>query len=278
MYYQYAQTVPFLVLFVVPSFIVSWFCRMCGHMLMKLTFYQSEILGSPTQVSHFCFISDVLCRIKTSRFWGGSFRPVFWLLVVFAMLIVIYLVFIASWAFSPRSMYVNLLWFSTFHCSFCFHAAPVVSFCGLRYLVWLLVNDVILYMAKFCYYVLHTTRQVPTFWIYQITRFYLYWPKFVQVIFCFRPYSWAVKLIRRVLHLGISFICWFRGIRVLPVFFGVFLTEEVDGVGGNGPGDSTVVDVQILLEAFLNVSLRYTYFDEYFFFYKTKFLVLGLPA
>ena len=62
------------------------------------------------------------------------------------------------------------------------------------------------------------------------------------------------------------------------MFFGVFLTEEVDGVGGNGPGDSTVVDVQILLEAFLNVSLRYTYFDEYFFFYKTKFLVLGLPA
>ena len=32
--------------------------------------------GSPTQVSHFCFISDVLCRIKTSRFWGGSFWPV----------------------------------------------------------------------------------------------------------------------------------------------------------------------------------------------------------
>jgi hypothetical protein len=47
-------------------------------------------------------------------------------------------------------------------------------------------------------------------------------------------------------------------------FFGVFLTEEVDGVRGNGPGDSKVVDVQTLLEAFLNVSLRYTYFDEYF--------------
>jgi len=32
--------------------------------------------GSPTQVSHFCFISDVLCRIKSYRFWGGSLRPV----------------------------------------------------------------------------------------------------------------------------------------------------------------------------------------------------------
>jgi hypothetical protein len=62
------------------------------------------------------------------------------------------------------------------------------------------------------------------------------------------------------------------------VFFGVFLTEEVDGVGDNGPGDSSVVDVQTLLEVFLNVSLRSAYFDEYFSWYKTKLLVLGLPS
>jgi hypothetical protein len=43
MYYQYAQTVPFLVLFVVPSFIASWFC-ISGDKFMKLTLYQSETL------------------------------------------------------------------------------------------------------------------------------------------------------------------------------------------------------------------------------------------
>jgi hypothetical protein len=131
------------------------------------------------------------------------------------MLIVISLVFIASWTFFPTSMCVNLLRFSTFHCSFCFRAAPVFSFYGVRYLVWLHVNDMILYTAKFFYYVSHRTRQVPNFLIFQITRLYLYWPKFIWVIFCFWPYTWAVKLIRRILHLGISFVCWFRGIRVL---------------------------------------------------------------
>ena len=40
------------------------------------------------------------------------------------------------------------------------------------------------------------------------------------------------------------------------------------------PGDSTVVDVQTLL----NMSLRSTYFDESFSWYKTKLLVLGLPS
>ena len=61
------------------------------------------------------------------------------------------------------------------------------------------------------------------------------------------------------------------------MFFGV-VTEEGDGVGDNRPGDSTVVDVQTLLEAFLNMSLRSTYFDESFSWYKTNLLVLGLPS
>jgi hypothetical protein len=40
------------------------------------------------------------------------------------------------------------------------------------------------------------------------------------------------------------------------VFFGIFTAEEFDGVGDNGSGDTTIVDVQTLLEAFFNVSLR----------------------
>ena len=33
------------------------------------------------------------------------------------------------------------------------------------------------------------------------------------------------------------------------MFFGVFIAEDVDGVGNEGSGDSTVVDVQTLLTA-----------------------------
>jgi hypothetical protein len=50
------------------------------------------------------------------------------------------------------------------------------------------------------------------------------------------------------------------------VFSGVFIAEEVDGVGDRGSGDTTMVDVQILLEAFLNMPLRSACFiDEAFF-------------
>jgi hypothetical protein len=42
-----------------------------------------------------------------------------------------------------------------------------------------------------------------------------------------------------------------------PVLFaGVFIAEEVVGAGDKGSGDTTTVNVQTLLEAFLNVSLR----------------------
>jgi len=46
--------------------------------------------------------------------------------------------------------------------------------------------------------------------------------------------------------LDISSICWFRVIRVLLC---------VDGIGDKGSEDTTV-DIQMLLEAFLNLSLR----------------------
>jgi hypothetical protein len=38
------------------------------------------------------------------------------------------------------------------------------------------------------------------------------------------------------------------------VFSGVFLAEEVDGVGDKGLGDTTTLDAQTLLEAFLTMS------------------------
>ena len=39
------------------------------------------------------------------------------------------------------------------------------------------------------------------------------------------------------------------------MFSGVFIAEEVDGVGDKGSGGTTTVDVWTLLEAFLNMSL-----------------------
>ena len=41
----------------------------------------------------------------------------------------------------------------------------------------------------------------------------LKWPQFLQIIFCYCSYTLDVQLLR-VFHLGISFICWFRAIRV----------------------------------------------------------------
>jgi hypothetical protein len=50
------------------------------------------------------------------------------------------------------------------------------------------------------------------------------------------------------------------------VFSGVFIAQKVDGVGGNGSEDTTMFDVQTLLEAFLNMSPRSACFtDEAFF-------------
>jgi hypothetical protein len=45
------------------------------------------------------------------------------------------------------------------------------------------------------------------------------------------------------------------------VLSGIFIAEEVDGVGGKGSGD-TMVDIQIYLKAFLNISMRYTCFID----------------
>jgi hypothetical protein len=94
--------------------------------------------------------------------------------------------------------------------------------------------------------------------------------EFLQAIFCYCSYTWAVQLTRGVFHFDISFSCWFRVKRVL--FFslgggvssvstgmlkdqetrsGVFIAEDVDGVEEKGSGDTTTIDVQTLLVAFL---------------------------
>jgi len=46
------------------------------------------------------------------------------------------------------------------------------------------------------------------------------------------------------------------------MFSGVFIAEEVDGIGDKGSGDIVTFKVQALLEAFLNMSLRSTCFSD----------------
>jgi hypothetical protein len=45
------------------------------------------------------------------------------------------------------------------------------------------------------------------------------------------------------------------------MFSGVFITEEIDGVGGKG-SRNTMVDEQALLEDFLKLSLRSACFSD----------------
>jgi hypothetical protein len=61
------------------------------------------------------------------------------------------------------------------------------------------------------------------------------------------------------------------------MFSGVFIAEEVGRIGDKGSGDTTMVDIQIFLKAFLNMSLRLAcFFDEDCFWLKAKLPVLGL--
>jgi hypothetical protein len=46
------------------------------------------------------------------------------------------------------------------------------------------------------------------------------------------------------------------------VFSGVLIAEEVYEVGDKKSGDTTAVDVQTLLEVFLNMSLRFACFID----------------
>jgi len=60
------------------------------------------------------------------------------------------------------------------------------------------------------------------------------------------------------------------------VFPGVVIAEEVDRVGDNGSGDTTIVDLQIFLKAFWNMSLvSACFFDEAFLLFKSVISGLG---
>jgi hypothetical protein len=69
-----------------------------------------------------------------------------------------------------------------------------------------------------------------------------------------------------VFHLDSSFICWFRIIRALFCVFWVFIAEDVDGLE-EVSGDTMTVDLQILLEVFMNISLRSACFSDKAFFW-----------
>lgn len=69
-------------------------------------------------------------------------------------------------------------------------------------------------------------------------------PKLLHVNFCYCSYTWAVKLFGYLFHLLVQ---GHRG--PLYVFSEVFVAEGVDGVGGKGSGDTTIADVETLLEA-----------------------------
>ena len=65
------------------------------------------------------------------------------------------------------------------------------------------------------------------FWI---IRWYLQWPKFLQVTLCSCSNTWAIQLIKRIGHLDISVVCWLRSLGSHSIFSGVFIAEEFDGV------------------------------------------------
>ena len=61
------------------------------------------------------------------------------------------------------------------------------------------------------------------------------------------------------------------------MFSGVFRVKEVDGVGDNRSGNTTMVNVRTLLEVFLNMYQRYACLtDKVFSSCKGHLLVLGL--
>ena len=62
-----------------------------------------------------------------------------------------------------------------------------------------------------------------------------------------------------------SFVWWARLSGSSCLFSGVFIAEDVNGVGDGGSRDTITVDQQTLLEAFLNISLRSACLTEPFF-------------
>jgi len=55
-----------------------------------------------------------------------------------------------------------------------------------------------------------TPEGLERYLIFHCIRQYLYWPRLLQVIFCYCSCTWAVQIIRGVFHLDIFFRCWVR--------------------------------------------------------------------
>lgn len=109
---------------------------------------------------------------------------------------------------------------------------------------------------------MHMTGRTLNCQTFQISRWYLYWPKFLQAVFCYSD-TWNAQLIRGVYHLDISFICCFRIIRLyFHVFWGLDSFKKLIGLEKEWSGGTTMVDVQTLLMFFLNTFLRSTGFSD----------------
>ena len=73
-------------------------------------------------------------------------------------------------------------------------------------------SNYIVHIAKFHQGSSARTREMPNYRIFQIIRQYLYWPKFLQVIFLLLLLHLGCTT-REIFHLNINFICWIRVIR-----------------------------------------------------------------
>ena len=118
------------------------------------------------------------------------------------------------------------------------------------------------------------SRQVPNYRLFQNIRWYLYWYKFLQVIFCYLNCTCTVQLIRGVSHLDIPFIGWFwhhQG--PLLCFLETIKSPENTKSqrswkqGFRRCHNGWCTDI---LEAFLNTSLRSAHFIDETSWYKTK--------
>jgi len=105
------------------------------------------------------------------------------------------------------------------------------------------------------------TEQAPNCRIFQTIRWYLYWPKFLQVIFCYCCHTLAIQLSREHLILLSPSSAGLRLSGSSSVLSGVFLAEEVEGTRRQRTRRyPAIVDVWTLLEAVLNMSLRFASF------------------
>jgi hypothetical protein len=108
--------------------------------------------------------------------------------------------------------------------------------------------------AEFFQFNSHWTTQLPDYEIMGIFREYLYWPKFLQVIFYYCSNVRAAEVIRRVLQwispsgagsgASVPFLCF---LSLFTLYQGCqwtrrlcIIAEEIDGIGDRVSGDTTV--------------------------------------